>query len=215
MSGFDYIPPAGGGAPSGAAGGVLGGTYPNPSFAADMATQAELDAHIALSATDAELAAHAALATGVHGITTVRLGSDQQRTATSLADLSGLSVAIPANAEYLLTAYLIYDTAATTTGLGLSVNGPSGGVPTLLASIALRGGDSANSHVWAGTINAHDDAVTADAVSVANSKALAKLEGIYRNGANAGTLALRFASEVGSSAVNVYTGSILRLERTA
>jgi hypothetical protein len=38
-----------------AAGGVLGGTYPNPSFAADMATQSELDAHAADS-------------TGVHGI---------------------------------------------------------------------------------------------------------------------------------------------------
>lgn len=35
-----------GGAPTGTAGGVLGGSYPNPSFAVDMATQAELDATV-------------------------------------------------------------------------------------------------------------------------------------------------------------------------
>lgn len=39
-----YAGGGGGGPPTGAAGGVLSGTYPNPGFANDMATQAELDA---------------------------------------------------------------------------------------------------------------------------------------------------------------------------
>lgn len=59
--------------PSGSAGGVLAGSYPSPSFAVDMATQAELDA-VAAAKENAGTAAsavalHEADTSNVHGIT--------------------------------------------------------------------------------------------------------------------------------------------------
>jgi hypothetical protein len=60
-------------APTGAAAGVLSGTYPNPGFAADMATQAELDAH-----TGDTSAAHAASAISADSTTLVGTGTDVQ-----------------------------------------------------------------------------------------------------------------------------------------
>jgi len=81
-----------GAAPTGTAGGVLSGTYPNPGFAADMATQAELDAH-----TDG---------TAVHGATGAVVGTTNAQTlsnktlaapvVTGTTDLQGGQIKFPA-----------------------------------------------------------------------------------------------------------------------
>ena len=75
----------GGGVPSGPAGGVLGGTYPDPSFAVDMATQAELNTHEADT-------------TNVHGIadtsallTTSAAAAAYQPLDSDLTDIAALS----------------------------------------------------------------------------------------------------------------------------
>lgn len=76
----------GGGAPTGAAGGVLAGTYPNPSFAMDMATQAELDAHVNDTVDAHDASAISSVPAGSLAATTVQAALDEldtEKSATS------------------------------------------------------------------------------------------------------------------------------------
>jgi hypothetical protein len=80
----------GGGAPTGPAGGVLAGTYPNPLFAVDMATQAELDAHTVLTTT-----AHG----GIVASTDTRLSDARTPTAHQSTHQTGGSDALAGNVD--------------------------------------------------------------------------------------------------------------------
>lgn len=98
-----------------AAGGVLAGTYPNPSFASDMATQAELDAHAATA----------------HGVsaTSARVTTDESTASVAFTDLTtagpARTVTIGASGAALvfITADLYNSNAGHAARMGYAVSG--------------------------------------------------------------------------------------------
>lgn len=127
-------------------------------------------------------------------------------TANTYEDVIGLTWSVAANTNYRFQCYITYDAAAKTTGSRWSVNGPAS--PTRLSYLtsivtSLTQGTGAVTSITASGYN-NGTVLTATPATTNN---FVKLEGAFLNGANAGTFAIRFASEIANSAITAKAGS--------
>ncbi|MGP1680837.1 MAG: hypothetical protein ACTS8S_00730 [Giesbergeria sp.] len=129
--------------PTGGAGGVLSGSYPNPGFAVDMATQGELDAHTSNT-------------TNPHITTAVQVGADPAGAAAA---------AVAAHAE-ALDPHPTYTTAAEAAAAApvQSVAGRTGAVTLAKGDVSLGNVDN--------TSDASKPVSTAQAAAIATATAI-------------------------------------------
>jgi hypothetical protein len=141
------------------------------------------------------------------GMTIVTLAADvinNNATLNTIADVTGLSFAVTAGVTYRFRAIVYYTSAATTTGSRWSINGPAS--PTLLAyqsTYALTATTNTSNNAVAYNIPA-----ACNASSASTTGNIAQIEGIIKPSAS-GTVIVRFASEVASSAITARAGSTL------
>ena len=134
----------------------------------------------------------------------VRLGADVTSNTTALANVTGLAVALAANSTYAIDARVMFQTAATTTGIRLTQTVPAGATvlaqwstPTTLTALTLANQRAA------------DAGATTTAIDTANASTLAMASLLVITGATAGNLQIRFASETAGSNAIVKAGSNL------
>lgn len=137
-------------------------------------------------------------------LSTVRLAADVTNSTTTLANVTGLAVALAANSTYQIDGQVMFQTAATTTGIRLTQTVPTGSTvvaqwntPTSLTASTLANQRAA------------DAGATTTAIDTANANTLATTSILVINGATAGSLQIRFASEVAGSNAVVKAGSNL------
>ena len=127
-----------------------------------------------------------------------------------LANVTGLAIALAANGTYAIDAKMMFQTAATATGIRLTQTAPAGATvvaqwntPTSLTARTLANQRAA------------DTGAATTGVDVANANTLATASLLVITGATAGNLQIRFASEVANSNAVVKAGSHLVATKVA
>jgi hypothetical protein len=149
----------------------------------------------------------------VNALNLVVLASDvtnNNATLNTIADITGLSFAVVAGEGYFFRATIDWTSAVNTTGARFSVNGPAS--PTRLAYRSNYALTTTTETLNAG-LTTYDLPAASNASPANIAGNIAIVEGFIQPSAN-GTVTMRFASEVASSAIVAKKGSILEWVRT-
>jgi len=123
-------------------------------------------------------------------------------TAAGTNDVPDLAVPVDANTRYLIRCYFTTVSAATTTGIQMTVNGPSS--PTQV-SLRRQSCSSATAMiVTQKNVFASEDVRTG---SAGTTRCMESIDIDLQNGANAGSVTFSVDTETSASAVTVYEGA--------
>jgi hypothetical protein len=140
----------------------------------------------------------------------------QQSIVTTMANVTALVAALVANATYRITAFVTFQSAATTTGLNLGWTAP-GGLPAVMLEVVVPiTSTAAASQLRKIYPNAAETSgtVLGTGATAINSNHTATIQGLLRTGGTAGNFQVQFASET-TTAVTLQIGSTLLVERIA
>jgi hypothetical protein len=129
--------------------------------------------------------------------------TNNNASANTIANVTGLSFAVLSGVTYWFEALIPYTSAATTTGSRWSITGPAS--PTLLT---YRSEYTLTATTFTNNVANAYDAPSASNASSLTAGNLATIWGVIRPSAN-GTVTMRFASEVASSAIVAKAGAVL------
>lgn len=133
----------------------------------------------------------------------VALGSDVANSTTSIADATGLSFSVASGRTYRFHAQIAYSSAATTTGVKWAANGPTNSLFAFVAE--TTNGAGAQSQCYLNAVNTLCATASGTSLTTGNT---AIIDGTITTTAS-GTVIIRFASGVASSAITIKTGSTI------
>ena len=139
---------------------------------------------------------------------TVTKAADQSNSTTTAADITDLTIPIGPTQIINFHAYLVCSAAAVTTGIQLAVNGPAS--PTQV-ELTIVGWTDATTRAVDGVSAL--ETYQANTSSAGTTRRVFEIRGRVINGTTRGTLAMRFRSEIATSAVTVHKGSWVQWHR--